>query len=383
MEWLLESARLEPHPAALTALALEAWQRRQRKLAANFADIALSTSPGDPWVISNCVRILVKAKKADVAGRQLRRISKMKYALPHFHAALAYALVTVGLERDALRMARRTVKQAGENVEALCDAARVFIATGRDGEARSVLNRLLELDPARHGKFALASLSVVAARRQEYEAMLRYAVQADVQFGGKDTRRLVKRCMNIVLAAIGEREATLYALEVENQRMRADHASFEASLAGYDLSEGGTNLELELKLGEGWHIEFTESIPDQARDLGKEIAALSSQEDGGTIFIGIKKDGAVIGVGDVPDESARDSWRKRIRSIATQTVQPPNPVTVYFNARDAETVVKVWVPEGTAPIYYVDGAPYIRNLDESRKATPAEVEEFVKRRSRA
>ena len=142
-------------------------------------------------------------------------------------------------------------------------------------------------------------------------------------------------------------------------------------------------MEYALREGEGWHIEFKECMPDQAREIGKEVAALSSQSGGGSIFIGVRDNGDIVGIGEAGTLKERDHWRHRIAQIATKVVQPPNPVTVYFNERDGLDVIKIWVPEGSAPIYYVDFIPYIRNLDESRKATPEEVQDYIARRLNA
>ena len=207
-------------------------------------------------------------------------------------------------------------------------------------------------------------------------------MRAAREYEDDETRKFLRLVVRTVTGESRASKAAVDVLAANLNRKTAEHEALQSSVAGYDLTEEGSHLDFALGEGEGWHVEFTNSMPEQARDLGKEIAAFSSQTDGGTIFIGVADDTTVVGVANASTATERDAWRKRVRNIATKTVQPPNPVTVYFNENDGKTVVKIWVREGSAPIYYVKNAPYIRNLDESRKATPEEVEEFIARRSK-
>lgn len=381
LPWFALAADLEPYEGNLSDVASALWAQRRRKAAADLAEQALAKMPLDPTIIRRCVRILIDSGRHESARVNLRALARRDYEIPEYHLAVAKGLVLTGLESNGLALGRKAAKAYPESVAVACGVSQLLLDAGKTKAAGPLLRRLLKLDPAGHGKLALMNLSLIAAEAGDIDKLLHTAVQAAAEFDDPDTRRLLKKTIKLVTAQVREREAALQKLTADYSRVRGKQKSLEASLAGYDLTEGGTNLEYALVEGEGWHIEFIECIPDQARHLGIEIAALSSQEGGGTIFLGVGDDGDVVGIDEVGTLKDRDQCRHRIAQIATKVVQPPNPVTVYFNERDGLNVVKVWVPEGSSPIYYVDHIPYIRNLDESRKATPEEVQEYVARRS--
>ena len=88
---------------------------------------------------------------------------------------------------------------------------------------------------------------------------------------------------------------------------------------------GGADEEVSRQLptlrsrGEGQHIEYMRSFPEQARDLGKEIAAFASS-GGGRILIGVEDDGSLRGVLQIEDPAERDRLVKRVEGICRGTV---------------------------------------------------------------
>ena len=128
--------------------------------------------------------------------------------------------------------------------------------------------------------------------------------------------------------------------------------------------------------GESQEIEFMVSFPQQARELGKEIAAFASSNPG-TILIGVSNDGVAVGIpqGDRADD--RDSLICRIQGICGAVIKPPILPTVQWAITDGKVVLVLHVPKGNQPVYYVDRIPYIRNLTESRPAEPDEVVNLV------
>ena len=383
LPWFKLAAELDPYPGCLSDLASALWAQRKRKTAADFAEQALAEAPYDAAIIRTCVGILMKSGRREAARAGLLALAQQEYDIPEYHLAVAQGLVLAGLERRGLALGRRAATTYPESLSVACVMSQLLIGAGKPMPAAPLLRRTLKLDPAGHGKFALMNLTLIAGESGDIERMLRTAIRANVEFNDADTRRLLRNTIKMVTSQVRERDAAFEKLSAEHARVRGRHEALEASLAGYDPTEGGTNLDYALGEGEGWHLEFMQCMPQQVRDLGIEIAALSSQTGGGTIFIGVRDDGEVMGVGEAETLKQRDHWRHRIAQIATKVVQPPNPVTVYFNERDGLHVIKVWVPEGSAPIYYVDHVPYVRNLDESRKATPEEVTEYFSRRSSA
>ena len=379
--WLQLAAELHREPGYMSRLAQTMWAQRRKEIAADLAEQAVGLKPFDPAVIQRCITMLVRAGRLEAAREGLLALAGRDYEIPHYHVAVAAGLVFVGLPRQGLALAKRAAKAHPESIGTACTVSQLLLDAGKSKAAVPLLRRTLKLDPAGHGKFALMNLALIAAESGDIERMLRTSVQANLEFNDAETRRLLRTTFKIVSLQVREREAALKKLAGEHARVTSQHEALEESLAGYDLSEGGTNLEFALRDGEGWHIEFKECMPDQARDLAIEVAALSSQGGGGTIFLGVRDNGDILGIGGVETVKDRDQWRHRIAQIATRVVQPPNPVTVYFNERDGLGLIKIWVPEGSAPIYYVDHIAYIRNLDESRKATPEEIEEYIARRS--
>lgn len=382
IDWYQRAAELERNSAALSLLADMAWKLRRRKQAINLANEAFEREPYDPVVLRRCFRILIRAGQSETAQAHLLGLAKREYEVPDYHSTIGQGLVYAGLERKGLALARRAARAHPESVGVACTVSQLLLDRGRLKAAALLLRRLLKLDPAGHGKFGLINLAMISARTGDAQAMLRHAIQANREYDDPDTRRMLRRATATVTSQLHERERELGKLESHYAQLTGKHEALQTSVAGYDLTEGGTNLEYALREGEGWHVELKERMPDQARDMAREIAALSSQVDGGSIFIGVRDDGTVVGAEDAATLSERDSWRHRIAQIATKTVRPPNPVTVYFPEHAGSVVVKIWVPEGSAPIYYVDDIAYIRNIDESRKATHEEVEDFIARRSK-
>ncbi len=380
--WFVEASKLAPHTKSLAQLAEVAWQLRKRGMASKLAEQALSLGPYDPYVIRRSVNVLVKAKELKQAASHLLKLAKRDYEMPHYHLAIADGLIRAGETKKGLALARRKARSHRESVAVACVVSGLLIAHDKTDEAMPLLRRLRKLDAAGHGKHVLLTSAKIAAKDGDTQSMLLHVVEANRLYDDADTRSLLETTVKAVTADMQSRHAALVEAQAESDRIQREHEAFKASVAGYDTTEGGTSVQFALMEGEGWHIEFKEKMPESAMSIAKEIAALSSQENGGSLFIGIRKDGKVVGVKSVANESERDEWRKRLRNIATGIVNPPKPVTVYFNDIDGKAVVKVWVPEGRAPLYYVGGSPYIRNLDESRKATPEEVEEYMTRRSK-
>ena len=60
-----------------------------------------------------------------------------------------------------------------------------------------------------------------------------------------------------------------------------------------------------IRRGESQTVEFKARLPDQVRDLGKEVAAFATS-NAGTILIGVDDAGVAIGLGDeIEDQENR------------------------------------------------------------------------------
>jgi ATP-dependent DNA helicase RecG len=131
--------------------------------------------------------------------------------------------------------------------------------------------------------------------------------------------------------------------------------------------------------GEHQKLEFKQQLPIQVRDLAKEVAAFATS-GGGLILLGVRDDGAVIGIPEGDKVPARDGISQRIAGICA-VIDPPVRPKLRWAVMDGRVVLGIDVPAGGQPLYYVDHRPYIRHESISRPAKPSEVYEAVKAHS--
>jgi hypothetical protein len=129
----------------------------------------------------------------------------------------------------------------------------------------------------------------------------------------------------------------------------------------------GALIDRALESGESDSVEFKETIPTQARDLAKELAAFATS-GGGLVLIGVANDHTVVGFTDS---------RERAEGVV-QMVNPTPRVHVELHRRKGKTICAMIVEQGEAPVYYVDHRPYVRDGTLSRPAKPDEVERLIR-----
>ena len=144
------------------------------------------------------------------------------------------------------------------------------------------------------------------------------------------------------------------------------------SLPDWADAEYSRDMPILRRKGEGQHLEYMRSYPEQARDLAKEMAAFATA-GGGLILIGIDDAGELVGLSDLDDISARDAYLNRIQGLAHGKVDPPITPRVGFAYEGSVAVLFVRVHKGNQPVYYCEGKPYVRHLTESRPAKSNEV----------
>jgi ATP-dependent DNA helicase RecG len=130
--------------------------------------------------------------------------------------------------------------------------------------------------------------------------------------------------------------------------------------------------------GEGQTLEFKETIPNNAQDLCKGIAAFASS-NGGRILVGVTRSGDLVGLRNADQPETRDSLTLRVSNLCRSAVAPQIALSIKFAVERFRVVMVIDVPKGTEPVYYYNGKPYVRDLAESRPATPDEVIERVKK----
>lgn len=89
--------------------------------------------------------------------------------------------------------------------------------------------------------------------------------------------------------------------------------------AGDQLSQDRPRLRAR---GEGQEIEFKQQFPDQVSDLAKEIAAFATSNSG-TVLIGVRDNGDLVGLEGCKEAEARDGFLRRAQSCADPNASPP------------------------------------------------------------
>lgn len=129
--------------------------------------------------------------------------------------------------------------------------------------------------------------------------------------------------------------------------------------------------------GENQDLEYKSEFPQNARDIGKEIAAFATSNNG-TILVGVSDDGGLVGIDTALKNEGRDEILRRVEGICRGTIKPAITPTARFAFEDEKAVLVLLVPKGSQPVYYSNNIPYVRHITESRPAEPHEVVELVK-----
>jgi len=124
-------------------------------------------------------------------------------------------------------------------------------------------------------------------------------------------------------------------------------------------------------------MEFKREFPQQVSDLAKEIAAFATSNTG-TILIGVKDNGDLVGIDEGHDGVVRDALLRRLEGICSGSLKPAVTPRVTWAIELNCVVLAVTVPKGYEPVYYSQGKPYLRHITTSRPAEPHEVVELVK-----
>lgn len=129
--------------------------------------------------------------------------------------------------------------------------------------------------------------------------------------------------------------------------------------------------------GENQDSEYMASFPEQARDLGKEIAAFATSNQG-MILLGVSDSGDLIGLMEGLTPKGRDSLLRRVEGVCRGTIKPAVTPTAKWAVEHDKTVLVLLVPKGSQPVYYIQGVPYIRHITESRPAEPHEIIDLMR-----
>ena len=140
----------------------------------------------------------------------------------------------------------------------------------------------------------------------------------------------------------------------------------------YSVQEG-------LRLGESESIEFKRSVSFDRQNSVEQalqtlVAFLNSGD--GTMFIGVEDDQTIRGV-PVETPQEKDQLAQKIYHVARQRIRPSPVIQVDFPEANGQTICRIFVPRGEEPLYYLDGAIYVRYGPTDIKAPPEIVKKIL------
>ena len=125
--------------------------------------------------------------------------------------------------------------------------------------------------------------------------------------------------------------------------------------------------------------EIVELKSQVVGDLCKEIIAFANT-NGGTLYIGIEDDGAIVGVADA------DKVTLQINNMVRDSIKPDVTMFVRYETQnlDRKQIIAVTVQKGTSRPYYLSskglkpGGVYVRNGTASDPATDTAIRKMIK-----
>ena len=130
-------------------------------------------------------------------------------------------------------------------------------------------------------------------------------------------------------------------------------------------------LKKDIATWECQALEFKTTATSD-HEIAEAIAAFATSNFG-RIYLGIDNSRQITGVDNVFDGLGKDTFLRRIAHISKDLVKPPIRVKVSFIETESKVVVRIDVPKGEEPVYYVDHRPYTRDLSTTRKLEPDEL----------
>jgi len=123
-------------------------------------------------------------------------------------------------------------------------------------------------------------------------------------------------------------------------------------------------LELLIEEGEGYQLEFKESVNS---DLAKELAAFANAS-GGRILIGVSDNSQIAGC---------DLSNRTISQIQDTAESCDPPVAIEIEKIKAQKIIVIHVPEGANRPHRCNKGFYLRNGANSQKMSTADITAFI------
>lgn len=118
-------------------------------------------------------------------------------------------------------------------------------------------------------------------------------------------------------------------------------------------------LELLIQQGEGYNLEFKQSLPSKASDLAEEVCAFANAA-GGTLLIGVDDKGGITGV------KMDNIIKSRLHNIL-KSIEPAYTAKIEEIKIQDKTVLSIQCESGDQKPYTVSGAIILRNGPNSEK----------------
>jgi len=380
--WLEKSWATDPEPHRVNChLASAHFLLERYKEALPYARRAWATQPGEELAMAVLIGVLVQLEIRPELADVLSRVSEVEWQDSSFVVTVASGFSKLGDTERTVEWCRKALDLDPEEEEALCMLGGVLYCEKRDYDSGlQVYSRLRDVSPD-HGKSAMLSTArQVADDMGDLTHAVNLVVEARIYYPDDDDLR--QYCQYLVDRLSGDVGKLAEETVMWRRRFEAlsdDHSSLRRAVQElHQAAQPGSPLGVALVEGEGQSIEFIAGYPDNAHELAKEIAAFSTSNDG-TVFLGVTDDGQVVGMVDLDEAVQRDALQQRISGVTTGIVRPSANVSVSFVPHRDKTVVRIFVPKGADPVYYVRNVPYLRHLDKSRPADPHEVEGLILR----
>jgi hypothetical protein len=345
-----------------------------------YAIKAHETEPEEDAAIALLFRASVKAGEIDRVRALAPGLHAINWENLGYMTSVATSLYIADLDDEAAYWVERARAINPDHISAICLSARIHMFTlEKPKKALTLFRRLMKLDPANHG----ASSALYIARIQgdmtgDWPGALRTMISARLSWPeNKDIQGYLEYVADRLAGKVAEA-----AVEQERWKQRFDalnneHTTLKQAIIELrTTTDRGTPLGIALVDGESSEVEFIEEFPGNTRELAKEIAAFSTSGEG-VIYLGVNDSCEVCGLTGADSSESKDALIQRLSGITSGVIKPPVDVQAHFISQGDKIVLRILVPKGPHPVYYVGNTPYLRHLDKSRPAEFDEVQRLI------
>lgn len=123
-------------------------------------------------------------------------------------------------------------------------------------------------------------------------------------------------------------------------------------------------IESLIEQGEGYNLEFKQSVPSKTSDLARELCAFANA-NGGTVLVGIDDKGKTVGI------NINNTLRSEIQQVIN-LLDPRLDIQVSEILFEGKTILALECNDGPQKPYAVSGVIYVRSGPNSEKITSIE-----------